>query len=134
MTSRLLIKSLAVFIATGVSLLILTGCGTVSTPSPTPIQRAIVEAIHYDLEMAGYSKNSLYGSVDPEDARIFYAGLLTELPLDRTPSAFSQAYLAHAQAWKENDEEGIVSTWEQVARAAAIHGVDIELVEATLTE
>ena len=79
--------------------------------------------------MAGISKNSLYGSVDPEDARILYAGLLEDAPFAEAPEAFVQAYMAHAQAWRDNDKNGIVSTWEQVARVAAIHGIDIEDIE-----
>ena len=115
-----------------ISIAMATGCQTTSSKTLTKTQNAIVNVIYYDLDLAGLSKDSVYGSVDAEDARILYAELLEQIPFANTPPEFARAYRAHAKAWRENDKEGIVSTWELVTQSAAAHGIDMEAIETAI--
>lgn len=117
-------------IAAGICVAVLSGCRTVPDAPDTLIRSAIINAICYDVEVAEVSRDSLYASGDPEDALLLYAEMLAQVPLTDTPSAFAEAYLAHARAWKINDEPEIESSWERITQTAAMHGVDVEEIQA----
>jgi hypothetical protein len=104
---------------------------TVSAKAET---EAIIEAIRFDIEAAGVSRDSHYASIDKNDAQRLYAGLLERAPLENTPPRFAAAYLAHAKAWRENNEAAIDATWEILSQEAAAHGICLEALEMDLMQ
>lgn len=111
-----------------------SACQHLPATSPDPAATAIVEAIRFDIEAALCSKDSHYASIDKDDAQRLYASLLEQAPLGNVPPRFAAAYLAHAKAWRTNDEGAIDATWEILSQEAAIHGICLEALELELLQ
>lgn len=100
--------------------------------SPVRETAAVVAFARYDIESAILAKDAQYFSTDQEDARLLYARLLGQAPVENASAKFTTAFQDHVKAWVANDEDTTMSTWEIMSQVGTTRGVPLSAFEMEL--